>query len=64
VVTVLEVLIQVIKTPAANAAELAKSLRSRGVKITAVQVQRVLDFYSVKKKRHHRRRGARAATDA
>jgi hypothetical protein len=56
VVTVLEVLIQIIKTPAAEAVELAKALRARGVKITAVQVQRVLDFYAIQKKRNTRRR--------
>ena len=64
VVTVLEVLMQVIKTPAAEAAELAKVLRASGVKITAVQVQRVLDFYTIKKKRHTRRRRSRPSTDA
>jgi hypothetical protein len=60
VVTVLEVLIQIIKTPKADAAQLAKALRARGVKITAVQVQRVLDFYALQKKRNsrHRRPGA------
>ncbi len=52
-ITVLEILMQVIKTPAAEAAELAKTLRARGVKITAVRVQRVLDFYAIKKKAEH-----------
>lgn len=56
VVTVLEVLIQIIKTPQADAAKLAKALRVRGVKITVVQVQRVLDFYALQKKRNTRRR--------
>ena len=55
VITVLEILMQTIKTPAADAAELAKALRVRGVKITAVKVQRVLDFYGIKKKRNTRR---------
>jgi hypothetical protein len=55
VITVLEVLMQIIKTPAAEAAELAKMLRVRGVKTTAVKVQRVLDFYGIKKKRNTRR---------
>lgn len=50
VVTVLEVLMQIIKTPKADAAELARALRARGVKITAVQVQRVLKFYAIQKK--------------
>ena len=53
VVMVLEVLIQIIKTPEAEAAELAKALRTRGVKITAVQVQRVLNFYALQKKTEH-----------
>lgn len=57
VLVVLEVLMQVIRTPEADTPELAKALRTRGVKITAVQVRRVLDFYSLKKKRHSRRRG-------
>jgi hypothetical protein len=52
VITVLEILMQTIKTPAADAAELAKALRVRGVKTTAVKVQRVLDFYGIKKKRN------------
>ena len=53
VITVLEILMQIIKTPAAEAAEVAKALRLRGVKITAVKVQRVLDFYGIKKKTEH-----------
>jgi hypothetical protein len=56
VVTVLEVLIQIIKTPKAGAAEVANALRARGVKITVVQVQRVFDFYALQKKRNTRRR--------
>jgi hypothetical protein len=64
VVTVLEVLIQIIKTPTAEAAELAKAMRARGVKITAVQVQRVLDFYAIKKKRNTRRRRSGPSADA
>jgi hypothetical protein len=56
VVTVLEVLIEVIKTPKSSAAQLAKALRARGVKMTAVGVQRVLDFYALQKKRNTRRR--------
>jgi hypothetical protein len=56
VVTVLEVLIQIIKTPHSDATQLAKALRARGVKMTAAGVQRVLDFYSLQKKRNTRRR--------
>ena len=55
VVTVLEILIQIIKTPKSNAAQLVNSLRARGVKMTVGQVQRVLDFYSLQKKRNTRR---------
>jgi hypothetical protein len=54
VVLVLEVLIQIIKTPRADAAELAKAIRTRGLKINARQVQRVIDFYALQKKRHTR----------
>ena len=64
VITVLEILMQIIKTPGAEAAELAKALRVRGVKITAVKVQRVLDFYGMKKKRNTRRRRSSPSTDA
>jgi NADH:ubiquinone oxidoreductase subunit E len=64
VITVLEILMQIIKTPGAEAAELAKALRVRGVKITAVKVQRVLDFYGMKKKRNTRRRQSSPSTDA
>lgn len=63
-VTVLEVLIQIIKSPAAEPAELAKALRARGVKISAARVRRVLEFYAVKKKRNARRRGSRASAGA
>jgi hypothetical protein len=55
VVLVLEVLIQIIKTPQADAAAVAQALRAGGRKITAVQVQRVFDFYALKKKRRTRR---------
>ena len=53
VITVLEILMQIIRTPAVESAELAKVLRARGVKITAVKVQRVLDFYDDQKKTEH-----------
>jgi hypothetical protein len=56
VVTVLEVLIQIIKTPNSDAAQLARALRGRGVKMTAAGVQRVIDFYALQKKRNTRRR--------
>lgn len=56
VVLVLEVLIQIIKTPNADVDTVAKAVRARGVKITRARVQRVLDFYGVKKKRNNRRR--------
>jgi hypothetical protein len=63
-VTVLEILMQVIKTPALESTELAKVLRLRGVKTTAVKVQRVLDFYDIKKKRHTRRHRSSPSADA
>ena len=56
VVLVLEILIQIIKTPAADAAGLAKAIRARGLRINARQVQRVIDFYALQKKRNTRRR--------
>lgn len=56
VVMVLEVLIQIIKTPRSDAAQLAKALRTRGVKITTAAVQRILDFYALQKKRNDRGR--------
>jgi hypothetical protein len=62
VVVVLEVLLQCIKTPRADAAAVARRLRAAGRKITAVQVQRVFAFYDLKKKRHTGRRGAGSAT--
>jgi hypothetical protein len=52
VILVLEVLIQIIKRPQADAHAVARELRTNGRKITGVQVQRVFDFYSIKKKRH------------
>jgi hypothetical protein len=55
VVLVLEVLIQIIKAPTADAAGLAQAIRARGVQINARQVQRVIDFYSLQKKRNPRR---------
>lgn len=64
VITVLEILMQIIKTPAVKPAELAKALRARGVKITAVKVQRVLDFYEIKKKRNTRRHRSSPSADA
>jgi hypothetical protein len=64
VVTVLEVLIQIIKTPKSDSAQLAKALRAGGVKITAGQVQRVIDFYALQKKRKTRRRESSTPTNA
>lgn len=64
VATVLEVLIQVIKTPRANAAQIGKALRGRGLKINTVQVQQVLEFYALQKKRHTGRGGAGTAAGA
>jgi hypothetical protein len=64
VVLVLEVLIAFIKTPKADVAAIAKAVRSRGSKITAPAVQRILDFYSLKKKRNTGRRGLGNRPDA
>jgi hypothetical protein len=52
VVLVLQVLTEIIRAPKADAAALAKAVRSRGGKVTTAGVQRVLDFYSLKKKRN------------
>ena len=49
----LAVLIQIIKTPKADPAELAKTIRVRGVKINQTQVKRVIDFYALQKKAEH-----------
>jgi NADH:ubiquinone oxidoreductase subunit E len=63
-VLVLEVLIQIIKTPQANVATLARAVRARGLKINAAQVQRVIDFYAIKKKRPTVRRGTGPGSDS
>jgi len=63
-ITVLEILMQVIKTPALESTQLAKALRVRGVKTTPVKVQRVLEFYDIKKKRHNRRHRPSPPADA
>ena len=53
IVMVLEVLIQIIKTPKADAAAVAQAVRARGINISAVGVQQVLDFYAIQKKMEH-----------
>jgi len=52
VTLVLSVLVQAIRTPQAEAAGLAKSLRQQGVRVTKTQVQRIFDFYRLQKKRN------------
>ncbi len=52
VVLVLQVLVQIIKSPQADAGAVAKALCASGCHITAIQVQRIFEFYSLKKKRH------------
>lgn len=49
---VLSVLVQAIRTPQADAGELAKSLRQQGVRVTKTQVQRIFGFYRLQKKRN------------
>lgn len=48
--TVIRVLVQMIDTPKANPASLAKKLRSQGLALQAQQVRRVIEFYSLEKK--------------
>lgn len=50
VVTILEALVQMIKTPKSDATQLAKALRMHGVNMTSRQVQGVIDFYAIQKK--------------
>jgi hypothetical protein len=62
VILVLEVLIHIIKLPQADAGVIARALRAHGHKITSTQVQRVFDFYSLKKKRYSGDRGTGLGT--
>lgn len=48
--TVIRVLVQMIDTPKASPASLAKKLRSQGLALQAQHVRRVIEFYSLEKK--------------
>ncbi len=48
---VVSVLVEVIRKPRAKPAQLAENVRRQGVRVTKPQVQRILDFYAIKKKR-------------
>ena len=47
---VIRLLVQMIATPKASAASLAKKLQAQGVTIQAEQVRRVIEFYALEKK--------------
>jgi len=49
-VTVIGLLIQMIQTPEASVASLAKRLQARGIAINAQQIRSVIEFYSLGKK--------------
>ena len=51
--TVIRLLVQMIATPNASAASLAKKLQAQGVAIQAEQVRRVIEFYALEKKTAH-----------
>ena len=48
--TVIRLLVQMIDTPNASPASLAKKLQARGLAIQAEQVRRVIEFYALEKK--------------
>ena len=48
--TVIRLLVQMIATPNASPASLAKKLQARGLAIQAEQVRRVIEFYALEKK--------------
>jgi len=49
-VTVIGLLIQMIQTPEASVASLAKRLQARGIAINAQQIRSAIEFYSLGKK--------------
>ena len=51
--TVIRLLVQMIATPQASPASLAKKLQAQGVAIHAEQVRRVIAFYALEKKTAH-----------
>ncbi len=53
--TVIKILIQMIEFPSASVASISQSLQHQGVSVTAIKVRSVIDFYSLEKKRLHKR---------
>jgi hypothetical protein len=49
--TLIELLVQLLRTPTASPASLSQTLQARGFDITADQVRQVFDFYDLQKKR-------------
>jgi hypothetical protein len=49
--TLIELLVQLLRTPTASPASLSQTLQARGLTIAADQVRHVFDFYDLKKKR-------------
>lgn len=47
---VIHLLVQMIRTPDANPASLSQTLQAAGIRITADEVRRIIQFYSLKKK--------------
>ena len=47
---VIEILVRMIEFPSASAASISKALQRRGVSVTAKDVRRVVEFYSLEKK--------------
>jgi hypothetical protein len=50
VITLIELLTQLLRTPTASPASLSQTLQARGLSITAEQIRSVFDFYSLGKK--------------
>jgi hypothetical protein len=61
--TLLELLVQLLRTPTASPASLSLTLQARGLVITADQVRSVFDFYDLKKKRDPDHRAPRRRTE-
>jgi hypothetical protein len=49
--TLVDLLVQVLRTPTASPASLSKTLQAPGIDITAADVRQIFDFYDLKKKR-------------
>ncbi len=52
IITVVNVLIKMIELPKASVASLSRSLQHQGIGTTADEIRKVIEFYSLKKKRH------------